>query len=82
MPPYATVTIFHLRDLASGKRSRISCDDVRVFQVPHYDGLTTEDILKWAKSYPAVAEALPILARETKKLPRDYISNLVNTIVK
>ena len=82
MPPYQTVTIFHLRDLASGKRTRISCDDVRVYQIPQYEGLTTEDILNFSKRYPEVALALPIIDREVKKLPREYISNLVHTVVK
>ena len=82
LPPYQTVTVFHLRDLASGKRKRISCDHVRVYQVPHYEGLDTEKILAFASNYAEVAEALPLLEREINKLPRDYICNLVHSIVK
>jgi len=76
------VTVFHLRDLATNKRMRVSCDHVRVFQVPQYEGLAIEHILKFSESYQNVRLALPLLDREVNKLPRDYICNLVHTIVK
>ena len=50
--------------------------------MPHYEGLETEKILAFAGGYPEVAEALPLLEREINKLPRDYICNLVHTVVK
>jgi hypothetical protein len=36
---YETMTIFHLRDLISGKRKRIKAADVKVITVPHFKGL-------------------------------------------
>ena len=38
----------HLRDLADGKRTPIKCTDVKVIQLPYYEGLTIEDILEYA----------------------------------
>ena len=75
------VTIYHLRDLAAGKRTRIHCDDVKVLTVPHYEGLTIETMLKFAESSPAVAKALPVEPREVLKLPREYIANIIYTLV-
>ena len=37
LPPYATVTIWHLKDLASGLKRKIYCDDVKVIYVPQYE---------------------------------------------
>ena len=34
LPPYETVTIFHLRDLAGNKRTRIKQDAVKHIDVP------------------------------------------------
>ena len=73
------MTIYHLRDLASGIRRIIHCDNVKVFQVPHYEGLTIETMLEFAKEYPSVAECLPVEPREVLKLPRSYISNIIYT---
>ena len=75
------MTIFHLRDLASGKRRIIRCEEVKVFQVPQYEGLTTDDMLEFARNYSEVRSALPLEEREIHKLPRQYISNIVYTLV-
>ena len=75
------MTIFHLRDMVSGKVKGIRCEDVKVFQAPQYSGLKTELMLKWADSYPDVAKYLPLEPRETEKLHRDYVSTVIYTVV-
>ena len=75
------VTIYHLRDLAAGKRTKIHCDDVKVLTIPHYEGLTISTMLKFAEAYPAVGQALPAEPREVLKLPREYVANIINTLV-
>ena len=70
-----------MRDLASKKRKKIYCDDVKVFQVAQYKGLRIEDMLEFAEDYPDVALALPLEPREILKLHRDYISTLIYTLV-
>ena len=67
---YDTMTIYHLRDLANGKRKIINCENVRVYQVPQYEGLSIADMLNFAKTYPDVFSCLPLEEREVLKLPR------------
>ena len=75
------VTIYHLRDLAAGKRTKIHCDDVKVLIVPHYEGLTIVSMLTFAEAHLAVAAALPSEPREVLKLPREYVANVIHTLV-
>jgi len=42
------VNVWHLRDLAEGKRTWIKCNDVKVIQLPYYEGLSIDDILDYA----------------------------------
>ena len=46
---YDTVTIWHLRDIMSGKRKMIKGDDVKYIEVPHYEHLRIEDMLEFAR---------------------------------
>jgi hypothetical protein len=75
------MTIYHLRDLAAGSRIRVKCEDVKVYQAPHYRGLAIEDMLKFAEGYSSVAKALPSEHREILKLHREYVSTMIYTIV-
>ena len=49
--------------------------------VPLYEGLSTADILTWGFDQPLVAEALPSEPREVEKLLRQYVINVVYTLV-
>lgn len=46
---FDTMTIWHLRDLASGRRKRIKGGDVKHLSVPQYEGLTIEEFILFAK---------------------------------
>ena len=61
----------------------IKCDQVKVIQLPYYDGLCIEDILKFAKEAKNGQSllALPEVEKEVLKLPRAYIANVIYTIV-
>ena len=48
---FETVTIFHLKDLASGKRKILKAEDVKYFKVPQYEGLSIDDMLQYSKIY-------------------------------
>ena len=83
LPSKTTSTIWFLKDLMSGKRTRVSCKDVKLIDVPHFEGLTINDALKWADSRPGKAKimcAFPEELREIKKLPRAWILNIINTL--
>ena len=49
--------------------------------MPHFKGLSIEAMLEYCADKPEVLECLPILQRETEKLPRQYIANVIYTKV-
>ena len=53
------MTIFHLRDLISGKRKRIKAADVKVITVPHFKGLKVEAMFNWVTNHEEVMKAFP-----------------------
>ena len=77
---YETMTVFHLRDLMSGRRRRIKADDVKVIQVPHFKGLKVEAMYQFAAQHADVMLAFPSVQRERDDLPRTYIANVINTL--
>ena len=79
---YQSMTIWHMRDLISGARKRIQEADVKVLQVPHFEGLKIESFLEYAADKPHVMMAFPLLERERLALPRSYVSNVIYTLVK
>ncbi len=81
LPPMDNVTVWHLRDLARGERRRIAAKDVLHIAIPQFEGLSIKDMLEYASSIPAVQKALPTGEKETEKLPRQYIANVIHTIV-
>ena len=81
VPPYDTVTIWHLRDLASHARTMIHAEKIKHINVPHFEGLTIDSIYEYGKMYPEVMKCLPELEEETKKMPRQYLANIVYTVV-
>ena len=75
------MTIWHMRDLASGDRRRIKEVDVKQIQVPYFEGLKIETFLEYIADKPEVMRALPLLERERLALPRSYIANVIHTLV-
>lgn len=81
LPSYEDITIWHLKDLAAGKRKIIKASNVKTIHIPQFEGLTVKDMLTNAKNFPIVMQALPIEPREINKLPRQYLANLIYTMV-
>ena len=79
MSSFETMTIWHLKDLCSGKKVRIPNTAVRNIGIPQYDNLRVEDIMDWARSKPEVWEALPEAEHEISKLPKQNLANIVYT---
>ena len=42
---YATMTVWHLRDLMAGKRKLIKSKDIKYLHVPLFEGLSSADML-------------------------------------
>ena len=55
LPASHTMTVWHLRDLAMAKKRIIKSNQVKVYNVPQFEGLTIADFLGFAKVYPTVA---------------------------
>ena len=51
---YTSMTVWHLRDIMSGKRRLVKRKEVKHIHVPMFEGLTTSDLLLFAKRYPEV----------------------------
>lgn len=62
--------MFHLRDLASGKKKIIKASSVKTIQIPHFKGLEMSTMLENSKNFPNVAKSLPDPQTELDKLPR------------
>ena len=75
------MTIFHMRDIVAGRRRKIKEADVKHINVPHFEGLNIDTMLGFAAAYPMAIECLPELRREVEKLPRQYVANVIYTIV-
>ena len=70
-----------MRDLAAGKRRIVKCEEVNHITVPYFDGLKIEKMYEFAEFEPGVMEAFPTIQRERDKLPRQYIANVIHTLV-
>ena len=81
LPSYDAITIWHLRDIAAGKKKYIKATEVKHIAVPHFEGLTFDTMLHNAKKHPAFDKFLPAEAREVEKLPRQYLANLIYTVI-
>ena len=64
----------------SGKRRLIKSKDIKHLHVPMFEGLSTRDMLDWAKKYEAVYQALPYMVGEIDMLHRQYVINVVYTL--
>ena len=59
LPPYDSVTVWHLRDLAAGKWTIIKATAVKTIQIPHFEGLTIDKMLVHAMKSSTVCKCLP-----------------------
>ena len=82
LPKYDAVTIWHMRDLIARSRTRIKQTAVQHIQVPRFEGLKIETMLAYAADKPEVMACLPSVRREREALPRQYLANVIYTIVK
>ena len=71
----------HLREVAANKRRIIYAKDVCHISVPQFEGLSIDNMLDFARAYPQVYMVLPSIEREIKKCHREFIANIIYTIV-
>ena len=63
-----------------GVKRIIKCDDVKVVDVPQFEGLAIKDIFDFACNSTDVENALPP-PKEISKLSRSYLSNVIYTLM-
>jgi len=80
LPHPKTVTIYHLADLYHGEKRLINANDSRHLHVPQFEGLTMTDLIEYANGFPDVMIRLPI-EKEIERLPRDYVADIIFTMV-
>ena len=56
------------------------CEHAKHLSVPQYEGLGIADILTWCGDHPKVLDYLPD-EREIRKIPKQWLINLVYSIV-
>ncbi len=81
LPDEKYVTIWHLKELIRSERTHIKRDAHRTIGIPQYEGLAVKDILAYIQDKPEVMLALPAVESEIKNLPRDYLGNVIITIL-
>jgi len=81
LPDYDNVTIWHLRDMAAGKRTIIKAQNIKHLYVPQFEHLAIKDMMAYCSGIPKVMKAFPTEAKEIDKLPRQYIINVIYTLV-
>ena len=59
VPPYDNVTVWYLRDMACGKRTRFKTTEIKTINIPQFEGLTIERMMYHAKSSQEIMKALP-----------------------
>ena len=70
-----------MADLAAGRKRKLKEASIRNITIPHFEGLKMETMLEYAESRQNVMDALPAVKREREKLPRQYLANVIYTIV-
>ena len=75
------MTIWYLRDGMRKKRGHIKCEDVKVIHLTHFKGLEIKSLLRFAQDYPEVMFILPEDLGEIRKLPREWLGNVIYTVV-
>ena len=82
IPGMESITVYHMKDLFSGDKNKVMCDKVKHFSVPYFDNLTVEDMLNFIDDgYPKAVNSFPERRKETLKMPRWYIVNIISTQV-
>ncbi len=76
-----TMTVWHMKDLVNGNRKMIKSKDIKHVIIPQFEGLAIHDLMDFARQYDDVLAALPMVETELKKLPRQYIANIIYTLV-
>ena len=71
----------HVNDNGNVAGTMLPEINIKNITIPHFEGLKMETMLEYAALYPQVMKALPAVQREREKLPRQYLANVIYTII-
>jgi hypothetical protein len=75
--------VYFLRELMSLKKKRLHTTQIRTIHVPQYEGLGIKEIRQFLDEvHPEVYDYLPEPDIELPKTPKQYVVNVVATILK
>lgn len=82
LPPYDNITIYFLKELMSRKKKMLRTTQIRTMHVPQYEGLGIKEIRQFLdENHPEVYAYLPEPSLELPKTPKQWIINVVATIL-
>ena len=81
LPHIDCITMWHLRDIAGGRKKCIKEHEIKHLNVPQFADLKIDEFLKFASDYPFATMCLPDRKQELDKLPRQYLINVIYTKV-
>ena len=58
---FETMTVFHMRDIVSNKRTKILSKDIKHVIIPQFEGLACKNLMDFALKYDEVMRALPLV---------------------
>ena len=70
---YETMTIFHLRDFASGRKTKLKADKIKHIAIPQYETLAVKDMREFIQCHQdrdRILRHFPTENKEMDKLPR------------
>ena len=74
------MTIYFMKSIVDGSKKFLHQDRVHHLSVPQYEGLGIKQMLVEAQKYPVMEHYLPD-ERDWKKIPRQWLVNLIYTNV-
>ena len=71
LPPKDVTNIYYLRQLATGEKKGVQCDEMKHLNVPYFETLKVESILSWVQlNHPEFTKDYLPLPRDYEKWPR------------
>ena len=81
LPLKQDATQSFLRDIMMSKKHYIKWEKVKVIKVPQYKGFTVKDILHFAQRHIHIDRFLPRYDYHLKDLNREWLCNIINSII-
>ena len=79
MPPIRKVNKDFLKQVFAGKKQLIPRNQLRPIEVPHYDELSVDGLIKDVMSIPDLGKFFPEQKTPANRPDREFFFNIINT---